>query len=80
MFELCLHCVKSVQMWSFFWSVFSRIRTKYGEIRRKSLYSVRIRENTDQKKTLCLDIFHAVLNKKNQKIFLPWMKFKEILN
>ena len=23
-------CVKSVQIWSYFWSVFSRIRTKYG--------------------------------------------------
>ena len=28
-----LHCVKFVQIRSFFWSVFSRIRTKYGEIR-----------------------------------------------
>ena len=27
------HCVKSVQIRSFFWSVFSRIRTDYGEIR-----------------------------------------------
>ena len=26
------HCVKSVQIWSYFWSVFSCIRTKYGEI------------------------------------------------
>ena len=25
------HCVKCVQMRSFFWSVFSRIRTEYGE-------------------------------------------------
>ena len=33
----------------FFWSVFSRIRTEYGEIRSKSPYSVRMRENTDQK-------------------------------
>ena len=30
------------------WSVFSRIRTEYGEIIRISLYSVRMRENTDQ--------------------------------
>ena len=28
-----IHCMKSVQMRSFFWSVFSRIRTEYGEIR-----------------------------------------------
>ena len=30
------HCVKSVQIRSFLWSVFSRIRTKYGEIFRIS--------------------------------------------
>ena len=30
----------------FFWSVFSRIRTEYGEIR-ISPYSVRLRENAD---------------------------------
>ena len=32
-FDICpdtLHCVKSVQIRSFFWSVFSRIRTEYG--------------------------------------------------
>ena len=26
----CAHCVKSVQIGSFFWSVFSRIRTEHG--------------------------------------------------
>ena len=46
-------CVKSVQIRSFLWSVFSRIRTIYGEILRISLYSVRMRENTDQEK-LCI--------------------------
>ena len=40
-----------------FWSVFSRIRTEYGEIR--SISSVRIRENTDQKNSNT-DTFHAV--------------------
>ena len=44
------HCVKSVQIGSFFWSLFSRIRTEYGEIRSISPYSVRMPENTDQKK------------------------------
>ena len=44
------HCVKSVQIRRFFWSVFSLIRTEYGEILRISPYSVRMRENTDQKK------------------------------
>ena len=33
----------------FFWSLFSLIWTKYGELRSISLYSVRMRENTDQK-------------------------------
>ena len=32
-----------------FWSVFSRIRTEYGEILRTSPYLVQMRENTDQK-------------------------------
>ena len=45
-----MHCVKSVQIRSFFWSVFSRMRTEYGEIRSISLYSVRMRANTEQKK------------------------------
>ena len=31
-----------------FWSVFSRIRTEYGEMRSISPYSVRMGENTDQ--------------------------------
>ena len=34
----------------FFWSVFSCIRTEYGEIRSISPYSVRMWENRDQKK------------------------------
>ena len=33
----------------FFWSVFPRIRTEYGDLLRKSPYSVRMRENTDLK-------------------------------
>ena len=44
-----VHCVKSVQIRSYFWPVFSCIRTEYGDLRSKSLYSVRIQENTDQK-------------------------------
>ena len=35
---------------SLFWSIFSGIRTGYGYLLRKSLYSVQIRENTEQKK------------------------------
>ena len=47
------HCVKSVQIRIFFFSTFSRILTEYGDLLRKSLYWVRLRENTDQKK-LCI--------------------------
>ena len=35
-----IHCVKSVQIRSFFWSVFSCIRTEYRDLLRKSPYSV----------------------------------------
>ena len=45
-----IHCVKSVQIRSFSWSVFSRVRTEYGNLWSKFPYSVRILENTDQKK------------------------------
>ena len=45
----CQHCEKCVQTRTFFWSVFSRIRTEYGEIRSIFPYSVRMRENTDRK-------------------------------
>ena len=44
------HGVKSVQIWSFFWPVFSCVRTEYGDLLRKSPYLVWIQENTDQKK------------------------------
>ena len=40
--------MKSVQIRCMFWSVFSRIRTEYGEIRSISPYSARMWENTDQ--------------------------------
>ena len=51
------HCVKSVQMQSFFWSVFFRIRPEYGDLPSNSNYSVRIQENTDQKKLRILTLF-----------------------
>ena len=48
--DLQYHCVKSVQIRSFFWSVFSRIRTEYGNIRSIPHSDWIRRENTDQKK------------------------------
>ena len=44
-----MHCVKSVQRWSFVLSVFSCVRTEYGDLLCKSPYSVRLQKNTDQK-------------------------------
>ena len=51
------HCVKCVQIQSFFWSVFSRISTEYGEILHIFPYSIRMRENTDQKKIRIWTLF-----------------------
>ena len=51
------HCMKSVQIRSFYWSAFSRIRTEYGDLRSKYSYSVQMRENTDQKKLRIWTIF-----------------------
>ena len=39
--------------------------TEYGDLRSKSLYSVQIRENADQKNTY-LDTFHAVLTERRE--------------
>ena len=55
--KLNRHCVKSVQIRRFFWSVFSLIRNEYGEILHISLYSVRMWENTDQKKLRIWTLF-----------------------
>ena len=44
----------------FLWSIFSRIRTEYEDILRISPYSIRMRENTDQK-TPNTNTFQAVL-------------------
>ena len=55
------HCVKSVQIRSFFWSIFSCIRTEYGDLRNKSPYSVRIQENTDQKNLRIRTLFMQCL-------------------
>ena len=58
------HCVKSVQIRWFFWFVFSRIRTEYGKILRISPYSVRMRENTNQKNSVFGHISHSVCSYK----------------
>ena len=54
------HSVKSVQIRSFSWSVFSHIRNEYGEILRIPAYSFRMREKNGPEKTPYLDTLHAV--------------------
>ena len=49
--------VKSVQIRSFFWSLFSCIQTEYGDLRGKFKYSVRKQEKTDQKKLRIWTLF-----------------------
>ena len=51
--------MKSVQVRSFFWSVFSCIRTEYGDLLRKSPYQSNAGKY-EPEKTAYLDTFHAV--------------------
>ena len=44
----------------FFWSVFSRIWTEYGDLLRKSPYSVQLCENTDQKNSEIRQVLRSV--------------------
>ena len=48
MSSLCEKCPKT----EFFWSVFSRIWTEYGDLLYISPYSVQMRENKDQKNSV----------------------------
>ena len=52
-----IHCMKSVHIRRFFWSVFSCIRTQYRDLLCKSPYSVRIQENAGQKKSCIWALF-----------------------
>ena len=60
--------MKSVQIQSFFWSVFSRIRTEYREILRIPPYSVRMRENTDQKNSVLGHFSHSAWNTDSNRV------------
>ena len=61
--KFCELLCRSAQIRISFWSVFSRIRTKYGEILRISPYSVRMREKYGPKITPYSSTFHAVTKK-----------------
>ena len=52
-----VHNVKRVKIRSFFWYVFSSIRTEYEDLLHKSPYSVRIKKNTDKKKLRIQTLF-----------------------
>ena len=41
-----LHCVTSVQIRSYFWSLFSCIRTEYGDLGRSEYRKIRTRNNS----------------------------------
>ena len=52
-----LSSVVSVQIRSFFWSIFSRPRTEHGDLPSKSPYLTRVWENMDKKKLRIWTIF-----------------------
>ena len=62
-YKFCELLCRSLQTRISFWSVFPRIRTKYGEILRISPYSVRMREKYGPEITPYLSTFHAVTKK-----------------
>ena len=68
------HCVKSVQIRSIFLSVFFCIRTEYGDLPRKSPYSVRIQENTD-KKILRIWTHFTQCQQCSLFFFIKWVSF-----
>ena len=53
--------VKSVQIRSFFWSIFSCIPTEYWDLRGKSPYSVLIQENENEKELRIWKLFKQCL-------------------
>ena len=81
------HCVKSVQIWVFFCSAFSRIRTEYGEILSLSVFSPNAGKYGPEK-TPYLDTFHAVLLKQTSNsssyifraasIIMKWEQLLEV--
>ena len=69
----------------FFWSVFYRIWTKYGERRSIPPYSVRIWENKDQKKKRIWTLFtqcviYKIKPKENMKQEFRLKKIVELRN
>ena len=63
-------CAKSVRIRSIFWSIIFCIRAEWGNLLRKSPYSVRIQENTDQKKSV-FGHFSSSTSDNNDDKFIP---------
>ena len=72
------YCVKCDQVRSYFWPVFSCIRTEYGDLRSKSLYSVRIQENTDQKYIRIWSLFTQCILCKSERPVSKVLAFKKL--
>ena len=74
-------CMKSVQMRTFFWSLFSTIRTEYADLRNLSPFSVQIQENTDHKKLRIRTLF-TQWNIQGLKFLIlaivPWREISKI--
>ena len=74
-------CMKSVQMRTFFWSLFSSIRTEYAHLRNTSPFSVQIQENTDHKKLHIRTLF-THWNIQGLKFLIlaivPWQEISKI--
>ena len=67
-FDICTLLEKCAYL-ELFWSVFSRIRTKYREMLQISPYSVRVPKNTDQNNS---EYGHFLRSVDNEQIFLFW--------
>ena len=59
----------------FWWSLFSRIRIEYGEIRSISPYSVQMWEKTDQKNSKYGHLSRSIKYWKINPFWLPKLKF-----
>ena len=66
--------LKSVQIRIFLWPVFSCIRAEYGNLLRKSPYSVRIQENADQEKLHIWTLFMQCVS--NPKAIPTCVRFR----
>ena len=65
-------CIRTVQIRSFFWCVFSCIRTEYGDLLRKSSYSVQIQESNDQKNSVFGQVLRSELTSAILKKLSLW--------